>query len=72
MSFADSNCVCGGKKIRNTLVCDACEEALKDHPSMKAYNNFKLSVADRSHAAHVIIAVAGKRLRNQNLELRKS
>lgn len=35
MSYENTQCPCGGKKLIDTMLCSECEAFLADHPSMK-------------------------------------
>ena len=61
MSFENTACPCGGTKERETMICPACSDYLKDHPAMKSMNNEKASVESRRHAAIVIVTCARAR-----------
>lgn len=63
MSFEDTKCPCGGKKLTDTMLCSDCETAFKDHPSMKYFNNPAHPIDGRRHAAITLITLARGRKR---------
>lgn len=70
MSYEDTRCPCGGKKPTDTMLCDECNTALKDHPSMKVFRDAaKYSVDSRRHAALVLITLSRARKRQKELPL---
>lgn len=58
MSYDDTQCPCGGRKPRRTMLCDECLSEMKDHPSMAVYRNLKATMAERHHACVVLLALA--------------
>ena len=46
-----------------TMLCDACNEALKSHPSMAVFLNLNAPVESRRHAATVLLSLARSRTR---------
>lgn len=69
MSFEDTNCPCGGKKPRDTMLCDDCEASFKDHPSMIVFKDGQNTLDARQHSAMVLLALSHKRKRTQHLHL---
>ncbi len=67
MSYEDTNCPCGGKKLRDTMLCDACEQELANHPSMKVFKDRSHKVDERSHAAHVLVTLSRSRGRRTRI-----
>jgi len=57
MSFENTDCPCGGKKDRDTMLCRICEVELAGHPSMISFNNTKASLETRRHAALVLLTL---------------
>jgi hypothetical protein len=63
MAFDDTKCPCGDKKLTDTLLCDACETAFANHPSMRVFKDFTVTDAGRRHAAIVLVTMARGRKR---------
>lgn len=63
MSYDNTICPCGGKKPLETMLCDECNAAFKDHPSMKAFMDDQASLPYRRQAAIVLVSLARKRKR---------
>ena len=63
MSFEDTNCPCGGKKERDTMLCPECVRAFADHSSMEAFADPELPLDARAHAARVLVILAKGRKR---------
>jgi hypothetical protein len=64
MSYEDTSCPCGGKKERETMLCNDCEQYLADHPAMKVFRDKSDSAESRRHAATILLTVARKRKAN--------
>lgn len=58
MSYEDTNCPCGGKKERDTMLCDRCESDLAQHPSMPVFKNLENALESRRHAAIVLLSLS--------------
>lgn len=69
MSYEDTNCPCGGKKLRETMLCADCETAFASHPSMKVFKDETYSLDARRHAAIVLLTLSRKRKRVRDLPL---
>ena len=65
MSWEDTNCPCGGKKERETMLCRECETYLADHPAMKHFRDEQCPPAGRRHAAIVLLTCSRSRKRHQ-------
>ena len=65
MSYEDTHCPCGGKKIPDTMLCDACLEAFKDHPSMAVFQDRRAPTNARHHAAIVLCSLSRARKRSK-------
>lgn len=63
MSYEDTNCPCGGKKLTDTMLCDACMEYLRDRREWADFDNFKLSAEFRRQAAVILCSLARGRRR---------
>lgn len=63
MSYEDTNCPCGGKKPTDTMLCDPCEEHLKDRREMAEYRNLSLPTDYRRSAAVILVSLARRRKR---------
>ena len=61
MSYENSICPCGGKKPTDTMLCDACEDALADHPAMGIFKDLTMRTEARRHAAITLVTLARKR-----------
>lgn len=66
MSYEDTKCPCGDKKPTDTMLCDACVEYMKDHPSMVTFRS-DAEIHDRRHAALVLLTLARGRKRRQGV-----
>lgn len=64
MSYENTKCPCGGNKPTDTMLCDECETALADHPSMKYFKDSKGPVESRRQAAIILVSVARQRKRD--------
>lgn len=63
MSYENTVCPCGGVKEPGTMLCTGCETALKDHPSMIAFNTRSNDFETRKHAAMTLIELSRGRIR---------
>lgn len=61
MSYENSNCSCGGKKLTNTMLCPTCEASFSTHPDRFAMWDRKLPFAARRQAAIRVLAMSRKR-----------
>ena len=61
MSYSDTNCPCGGKKPTDTMLCDDCNTAYAEHPSMRVFRDKTNSTDSRRHAAIVLLSLSRKR-----------
>ena len=64
MSYEDTSCPCGGKKERETMLCNDCEQYLADHPAMAVFKDKSNSNESRRHAAMILLTLARKRKSN--------
>lgn len=63
MAYDDTHCPCGGKKITETMLCEACEHYLAEHPEMRVMRDEIYSVNHRRSAAITLLALARRRKR---------
>ena len=64
MAYDDMQCPCGGTKMRETMLCLACETHLADHPEMRVLrDSLGYSVNSRRGAAITLLALARRRKR---------
>lgn len=64
MSYENTECPCGGKKERDTMLCNACFTELDGHPAMKIFKDAEARVESRRHADVILISCSkgiGKR-----------
>ena len=61
MSYENSNCPCGGKKLTDTLLCPACEDLFKSHRDRSAMWDRKLPFDARRQAAIRVLAMSRRR-----------
>lgn len=64
MSYEDTNCPCGDKKERDTMLCQMCMETFKDRREMKTFLDGNEPVEYRRHAASILLALSRGRKRN--------
>jgi hypothetical protein len=65
VSWEDTTCPCGDRKARETMLCAACEEYLKDHPAMKCFRDTTNPQGGRRHSAIILLSCARARKRHQ-------
>lgn len=56
MSYENTECPCGGKKERDTMLCNTCFTELEAHPAMKFFKDANGSLESRRHAAVILIS----------------
>ena len=62
MSYEDTNCPCGGRKERETMLCAECMTAFKDTVDMKVFlDPIKYDVNARRGAAALLLAMSRRR-----------
>lgn len=61
MSYADTSCPCGGSKLSDTLLCDACRVALAARLEWATLNNEHADPWLRRQAAIILVTLARKR-----------
>lgn len=61
MSYEGTDCPCGDVKPKNTMLCDGCKTAFKDHPSMATFLDTTEAAEVRRHAAIILVSLARKR-----------
>jgi hypothetical protein len=61
MSYENTQCVCGGKKERETLLCAACNDHLADTFEMETINRPAERWESRRSAAIKLLGMARKR-----------
>ena len=64
MSYEDTNCPCGDKKERDTMLCQTCMETFKYRREMKTFLDGNEPVEYRRHAATILLALSRGRKRN--------
>jgi hypothetical protein len=64
MAYEDDNCVCGGKKDRETMLCAECQQAFAAAPEMKHYQDPALRISFRRSCAIALLAMARRRKTN--------
>jgi hypothetical protein len=62
MSYENQECPCGGKKRRETMLCDDCVREFSDREELKDYLNETLSLDYRRNAALVLLSLAHNRV----------
>lgn len=67
MSYADTVCPCGDKKPPNTMLCDGCETAFAQHPSMLAFKDKRNDFESLNHAARTLVILARDRKRGNRI-----
>jgi len=67
MAYHDSNCVCGDKKLPDTLICEACRtyvaSGTQGYCELKVLEDESYPVSYRRHAGIQILAAARRRKR---------
>lgn len=58
MSYEDTNCPCGGKKRRRTMLCAECIKAFAARSEMRTYQDETQHPTMRQHAALILISLA--------------
>lgn len=66
MSYDDTHCPCGDKKLPDTMLCDACVTFLKDRREMTTLNSAE-PVEYRRQAAIILLSLARGRKRAQSM-----
>jgi hypothetical protein len=66
MSFENTHCPCGGQKPPDTFLCDACLAFLANRPELAGYQDPRIPVEARRHAAVILVSLSRARLRNQS------
>lgn len=61
MSYENQQCPCGGRKPRETMLCDDCKSALADRSELQDYLDQRLSLDYRRNAALVLLSLAKRR-----------
>lgn len=61
MAYQDTNCPCGGRKIRETMLCQTCVTTLAGKPEMAFMHDSSLTWEQRRSSAIRLIAMARKR-----------
>lgn len=64
MSYEDTNCPCGDKKLPDTMLCSTCETYLAERREMKIFRSDSIPEI-RRHAAIILISLSRSRKRNQ-------
>lgn len=61
MSYENTTCVCGGKKIADTMLCLNCVSVFSDRRELRDYLDTTLSTEIRRSAAIILVTLANKR-----------
>lgn len=62
MAYDDMTCPCGDTKMRETMLCLACEKHFDEHPEMTVFrDDVRYTVNSRRSAAIVILSLARRR-----------
>lgn len=61
MSYADTNCACGGRKLTDSLLCAKCEASFATTDDLATYRDERASVVLRRTAAIRLLALARRR-----------
>jgi hypothetical protein len=69
MSYEDTNCPCGGKKDRETLICAECQKQFADTYEMRTFNNATEPPWSRRPAAIRLLTMARRRKSRPELGL---
>ena len=69
MSYEDTNCPCGGKKLTQTMLCDDCLHVFALRPEMKVFNNEGYTINARRDAAIILCSLARKRKTHEHQSL---
>jgi len=65
MSYEDTNCPCGDRKLTDTMLCDACMADLADRREMAIFRSGE-DVGTRRHSAIMLLALARGRKRRMS------
>jgi len=65
MSYENTSCPCGGKKLPDTMLCEECESTFKDRREMTEFKDGTLPVMFRRNAAMILLSLARSRGRNK-------
>lgn len=68
MSYENTDCPCGGKKERETMICPACREYLAGNHDLHFMADITESVESRRRSAVTVLSLCRKR--NRRLPLR--
>jgi hypothetical protein len=60
MSYEDTNCPCGDKKLPDTMLCQTCQTAFAERREMKIFKSDSIPEI-RRHAAIILIELSKKR-----------
>ena len=69
MSYENNQCVCGGKKPTETMLCDECEAAVAGSFDRKRMDDKTASYEDRRRSAIFVLSVCRKRKHQQQAAL---
>lgn len=61
MSYEDTNCPCGDKKRRETMICSLCEATFLSTKELAVFNNSDWPVEARRIAAVRILSMCRRR-----------
>lgn len=61
MSYENTACPCGEKKLTDTMLCLACETAVAGTYDRKAMDDHRVDFEHRRHAAMRVLAVSRRR-----------
>ena len=69
MSYENTNCPCGGKKERETLICAKCEETFADTYELRVVKEATADICYRRSSAIKLLSMARRRNRREPYRL---
>lgn len=72
MAYEDTNCPCGGKKARETMLCPACQQEFAQRREMAGFQNETAGFEYRRHCAIALLGMARRRSRTNEHSLRNA
>lgn len=69
MSYENTSCPCGGKKQRETMLCQDCQDHLADTNELAAMNDTARPMQTRRSNAIRVLSMARKRKKSPALPL---
>jgi hypothetical protein len=61
MAWEDTNCPCGDRKERETMLCTGCEASFASHPAMATFKDLASKQSWRRSSAIQLCAMARRR-----------